>query len=259
MSGAGLAQLVQEIKLASANIRTADDETRRQIRAIEESVNDLYRKVGRPGAEWSAGDEAAERKSAVELCRIQKNLVAEGDVHTADYTPSSAEVQTALLARKGLKALFRTGHIDRLEPEHRKSLSAFSFGNSGFMLMPEMSSRVLSCLVDPTDLSGLMDSITISSPSIRFMIDNARMFLAAWACESSCFANNPQPDLQEGLGEMDLKPESLRFVVCVTRNLLEDASVNIEDWILRKVSEGMRATINAAVLLGDGWASRWGC
>jgi hypothetical protein len=29
MSGAGLAQLVEEIKRASANIRTADDETRR--------------------------------------------------------------------------------------------------------------------------------------------------------------------------------------------------------------------------------------
>jgi hypothetical protein len=49
MAGTGLAQLVEEIKLASANIRTADDETRRQIRAVEESVNDLYRKVGRPG------------------------------------------------------------------------------------------------------------------------------------------------------------------------------------------------------------------
>jgi hypothetical protein len=67
------------------------------------------------------------------------------------------------------------------------------------------------------------------------------MFLAAWACESGCFANNPQPDLQEGLGEMDIKPETIRFVVCVTR---KDASINVEDWILRKVSEGMRATIN---------------
>jgi len=215
MKGAGLAQLVDEIRLASANIRTADDETRRQIRAVEASVNDLYRKVGRPGAE--IGDDGDERTSAIGLCQIHKETVTEDDVHTANYVPSSTEIQTALLARKGLKALFRTGHIDRLEPEYRKSLSSFSFGNSGFMLMPEMSTRVLSCLVDPTDLSGLMDSITISSPSIRFMIDNARMFLAAWACESSCFANNPQPDLQEGLGEMDLKPESLRFVVCVTR------------------------------------------
>jgi HK97 family phage major capsid protein len=87
---------------------------------------------------------------------------------------------------------------------------------------------------------------------VRFLIDNARMALASWSCEANCFANNPQPDLQEGLGEMDIKPETIRFVVCVTRDLLEDASIDVEAWILCKVSEGMRATINAAILLGDG-------
>jgi HK97 family phage major capsid protein len=35
-------------------------------------------------------------------------------------------------------------------------------------------------------------------------------------------------------------------VVCATRDLLEDASFDIEGWLLRKVGEGMRATINAA-------------
>jgi hypothetical protein len=110
MSGAGLAQLVQEIKLASANIRTADDETRRQIRAIEESVNDLYRKVGRPGG-FSDDRDTDERKSAIELCRVQKSLIAEGDASMADYMPGSAEIQTAMRARQGLKALFRRpGH-----------------------------------------------------------------------------------------------------------------------------------------------------
>jgi hypothetical protein len=115
-----------------------------------------------------------------------------------------------------------------------------------------MSDRVLSCIVDPTDLSGSVDSITISGPSIRFLIDNARMMLASWSCEANCFANNPQPDLQEGLGELNIKSESLRYVVCATSDLLADASMNVEAWILDKVSRGMRATINAAILLGDG-------
>jgi HK97 family phage major capsid protein len=242
---------VQEIKLASENIRKSDEANRDKLEAIEQSINDLYKKVGRPGG-YADDNETDARKSAIGLCQIHKSLVAEGDVNTADYVPSSSEVQAAMRARQGLKALFRTGHIDRLDPEYRKSLSSFSFGNNGFLLAPEMSNRVLRCIVDPTDLSGLMDSIAISSPSVRFLIDNARMFLAAWSCESNCFANNPQPDLQEGLGEMDIKPETIRFVVCVTRDLLEDASIDIEAWILRKASKGMAATINAAILLGDG-------
>ena len=71
MSGAGLAQLVQEIKLANANIRTADDETRRQIRAIDESVNDHYRKVGRPGGYVDECDADA-RKSDAGACRSSR-------------------------------------------------------------------------------------------------------------------------------------------------------------------------------------------
>jgi hypothetical protein len=83
---AGLADLVREIKDASANIRSADDETRRQIRAIEASVNELYKRTGRPG---SFGDDCDtdERKSAIELCQIRKGLIAEGDATAADYMP----------------------------------------------------------------------------------------------------------------------------------------------------------------------------
>jgi HK97 family phage major capsid protein len=78
------------------------------------------------------------------------------------------------------------------------------------------------------------------------------MALAAWSCESNCFANNPNPDLTEGLGELDIKAETVRMVVCATAELLEDASFDVEAWLFRKISEGLRATINAAVLLGDG-------
>jgi hypothetical protein len=167
MSRAGLPQLVQEIKLASENIRKTDDANREHLRGIEESINDLYRKVGRPGG-FGGDYDTDERKSAIGLCQIHKSLVAEGDVHTADYAPSASEITAAMRARQGLKQLFRTGHIDRLDPEYRKSLSSFSFGNNGFLLAPEMSDRVLRCIVDPTDLSGLMDSFPSAARRCAF-------------------------------------------------------------------------------------------
>src|SRR5262249_6322365 len=73
-----------------------------------------------------------------------------------------------------------------------------------------------------------------------------------WACESSCFANNPQPDLQAGIGEMEIKPETLRFIACATNDLLADSAVNIESWILRKVSDAVRVTISNSIVAGDG-------
>jgi len=87
-------------------------------------------------------------------------------------------------------------------PAKARILSAFSFGTNQFMMAREMSNQVLRCLVDPTDLSGLVYHVTISAGSIRFLIGNARMGVGARACGASCFANNPTPDLQEGLGEL---------------------------------------------------------
>jgi HK97 family phage major capsid protein len=244
-----LPQLVQEIKLASANIRTADDEHRQHLRAIEESVNDLYRKVGRPGGFGSDYD-TDERKDAAAMV-IAKHSLDVPRFETTEYQPSTAQVDEAMLAMRGLRQLIWHGDPNKLSGEVRKSLSAFSFGANSFALSPVQATRTLSCLVDPSDLSGLVDNQAISGSSLKFLIDNARMTIGGWACEAGCFANNPVPELSEGLGEMDIKPETVRFVVCATSDLLEDASFDVEAWLFRKISEGMRATVNAAVLLGD--------
>jgi hypothetical protein len=103
--------------------------------------------------------------------------------------------------------LFCHGDVSRLDQFERKSLTSFSFGNNGFILAPQMSDQVLSCLVDPSDISGLVNRVPISGPPI---IDKLRMAVAGWACEASCFANNPTQDLQAGLGELEIKAEPLR-------------------------------------------------
>jgi hypothetical protein len=36
-----------------------------------------------------------------------------------------------------------------------------------------------------------------------FLIDNARIAMGGRSCESNCFYNQPQPDLNEGLGRLD--------------------------------------------------------
>jgi hypothetical protein len=69
---------------------------------------------------------------------------------------------------------------------------------------------------------------------------------AAWACEASCSANDPVPDLQEGLGELEIKPETLRFGVCTTRDFVADSSINVENWVLTKASAGFRRTTSNA-------------
>src|SRR5262249_29450823 len=147
---------------------------------------------------------------------------------------------------------WRHGDPNKCDNEIRKSLTSFSFGSNQFILPPQLATQVLSCLADETDVAGMVNVVQISAGSAKFFLDNVRLNLAAWACEAPCFANNPQPDLAQGLGELEIKAESLRFVVCVGGDLLQDAAFNLEMWILRKVSDGFRNTISSSIIAGDG-------
>lgn len=238
-------------KKALTDLKSQTAEFGNRLEGFEGSINELYKKVGRPGAEVSDND-AKERAAARELLEIKHELKIPKKDPDHPFKPTEDEIKTAMIYRKALPAMMATTDHNTLPDEFRKSLTSFAFGSNSFIMAPEISNRVISCIVDPTDLTGLMDSMTISSPSVRFMIDNQRMAVAGWACEASCFANNPQPDLQEGLGEIEIKPETLRYVVCASRDLLEDASINIEQWMIRKVSDGIRTTINQTLVMGDG-------
>jgi HK97 family phage major capsid protein len=238
----GLADLFRDVKTASENIATAETRTTRSIAelrkssldleskydGLESSVNDLWKRVQRPGAEGFNGD-VDERKDAIGHCVVKDNLtVPRVEGNASVYVPTSSEIDDAVLARKAFRNYFRHGDVNRLDLVERKSLSSFAFGNVGWIVSPQMSNQVLSCLVDPTDLAGLVNHVPISGGSIKFPIDNARLDTADWACNASCFANNPLPDLQNGLGELEIKAESLRFVACAGNDLLADASFPIE-------------------------------
>jgi hypothetical protein len=157
MQGAGLAQLVQEIKLASENIRKSDDESRHRLDGIEASVNELYKRTGRPGR-FGDNCDTAECKDAAEMV-IAKHANDVPRFETTEYRPSREQVDEAVMAMRGLRQLIRHGDPNKLSAEVRRSLSAFSFGANSFALSPVQSDRTLSCLVDPTDLSGQTWSI----------------------------------------------------------------------------------------------------
>jgi hypothetical protein len=206
----GLGDLVDQIKQVTDDIKVADSSFGKRLSDAEKCISDLYRKTHRPSG-FSADPSATdERKSATEMCCI-KHALDVPKIETTEYVPSSAQIDAALAAKRGLSALIRHGDMNKLDSMERKSLSAFSFGTNQFLLPPQMASQALSCLVYPTDLSGLVSRVQISAGSIKFLIDNARMAVGAWACENSCFANNPTPDLQEGLGELEIKAETIRM------------------------------------------------
>jgi hypothetical protein len=86
--------LVEEVRLARNSLDAGDARTNKRIGEITKSVDELFRRLGRPGMMERAD---------------------EGNV-SDDYAPSSQEIDEALAARRGFKALLRHGDTSRLEP-----------------------------------------------------------------------------------------------------------------------------------------------
>jgi HK97 family phage major capsid protein len=252
-------ELKKDISAHSATTKETQDKLDRivkdaathvaNLQALQEAVNQLSKKVQRPDAGGEGGD-SKEQAVALLEAKHYARVTKRDPNHVFTYTED--QVTEATMAIKAMRNLMHCTNITELPEDQRKALSAFNLGSTGFFLAPEMSSTILSCIEDVTDITGLMSNISISSPSIKFMVDNEIWDTAAWACESQCFANNPTQQIGEGLGEVEIKPESLRYIVCTSRDLLEDASVNIESWLLQKVNRAYRNQISAAVITGDG-------
>lgn len=123
----GLADLVREIKQASEAIVATDENNKQKIASLEASINELYKKVQRPGTFTTTSDESAdERKSAIEMCRIRHQLISPKlDVGVAAfYEPGAGEIEEALTARRALKNFFHHGKVENLDATQKKSLTA---------------------------------------------------------------------------------------------------------------------------------------
>jgi HK97 family phage major capsid protein len=239
-----------EGKLVRIVTDIATHETKMQ--AMQDSMNNLIRKMTRSGGPNTTDGAVDERKHAIDLLELKHQWKVPKQDPEHPFQPTEDQITEAITANKAVRALMHTTDVAMLSPEYRKSLSSFSMGASGFILPPEISNKILSCLVYPTDVSGLCGNLTVSGPSIKFLVDNVLLDTAAWACETTCFANNPQTHLTDGLGELEIKPETLRYIICTTRDLLEDAATNIEAWMVSKVQRAFGLTISNAIVSGTG-------
>jgi hypothetical protein len=123
-----------------------------RLESIEASVNELFRKTGRPRADGYRDDVVFERKVPPRCAALGTCLKCRRSRRPSTF--NSAQIDEAIAARRGFKSLIRHRDMNKLDAHECKSLSAFSFGTNHFPMAPEMSNQVLSCLADPSDLSG---------------------------------------------------------------------------------------------------------
>lgn len=141
----------------------------------------------------------------------------------------------------------RKGLDSPLYDYERKSLSTTSDGDGGYLVPSGLHNRLYSTLQTTSVMRGLANIREISTSSLELLIDKGTAD-AGWVAETQDRDETKTPDLIKiniPAHEMYARPRA-------TQKLLDDAMVNVEEWLAQKISQKMAAMENTAFIQGDG-------
>lgn len=129
-----------------------------------------------------------------------------------------------------------------------KAMSVQSDEDGGFLVSPEMSSEVTKTIFETSPIMQLASKQTISSDSLEILYDSDESD-AGWVGETQARTGNQgTPQIKKiiiPVHEMFANPPA-------SQKLLDDAAINVEQWLKGKVSEKFERTGNTAFVNGNG-------
>jgi len=161
--------------------------------------------------------------------------------------PEAAETSAALEHKAAFEAYVRSGDNNRLRAFELKALSAGSNPDGGFVVTPEIEKQIGEKLFNISPIRSLSSQRTISSNVYKKPMMTAGP-AAGWVGETDARAQTATPTLDE----LSFPAMELYAMPAATQTLLDDAAVNIEEWLAGEVDQVFAAQEGAAFVSGDG-------
>lgn len=134
-----------------------------------------------------------------------------------------------------------------LDPMEQKTLSSDPDDEGGHLVPTGVDYHLRQVLQQQSVLRRLAAVRQISTHSLDLLIDKD-MADAGWVTEK---ADRPETDTPK-LDSIHLPVHEMYAKPRATQRLLDDANINVEEWICQKIAQKMAAMENEAFLLGDG-------
>lgn len=138
----------------------------------------------------------------------------------------------------------RKGEVNDLE---RKTLSTLNNQEGGLLIPQIVVSRIGQDLQENSPLRRLASVMEISSSTVDFLLDKKGAEVG-WVGETEKRPETASPEVHKlniPVHELYAKPRA-------TQKLLDDAQINVEDWLAQSIAEKMAQLEHHAFLAGDG-------
>ncbi len=200
-----------------------------------------------------AGDVVVEEK----LARINQSIDAQArrldDIALKGARPALGGERAALRSASAIehKAAFesyiRSGEASGLRALELKALSAGSNPDGGYLVPPEVETAIGQRLTAISPIRGIAGQRTISGNVYKkpFMTAGPAV---GWVGETDARTATTSPTLDE----LSFPAMELYAMPAATATLLEDAAVNIDQWLAQEVEQVFAAQEGAAFVTGDG-------
>jgi HK97 family phage major capsid protein len=137
--------------------------------------------------------------------------------------------------------------LKNYEPSEFKSLSSDIADKGEVLIAAERYNKILSEIEKLSPIRKLASTIQISTSALDLLIQNGELD-SGWVSERDARDESSTPKLirkRIAVNEIYSQPKA-------TQRLLEDSSVNLEEWLTSQIAESFSRIENAAFINGDG-------
>jgi len=226
------------------DVRSATDTL---ARAFEEykSVNDQrLSDIERRGGSDVLTDEQLGRMDK-SINKLQDDITS---LKTSILRPTKANaLPTDSAHKQAFLTYIAKGFDGGLATFESKALEVVNSAEGGFMVPPELSDRIVTRQFDTTPMRQIASVMTISTDAVEMLRDTAEP-VAQWVSELGTRADTAD----NGIGRIRIPVHELYAQPKATQKLLDDATINVEEWLINKVASKFSRAENNAFVIGDG-------
>jgi len=230
-----LKQLVNDINQSFLEFKTRNDQRLRELEKgrrdplLNQQVDTLAREV----------QNLAEIKSRMEHIETQLNRPAFETGHRFESFQNSEQKQI-------INKYLRYGE-SALTPDEIKQLSVDSDPQGGYWVTGEMSQQVITKVSETSPMRAIAMVETISTDALEIPEDIGEAAVG-WTAETGVRSDTASPTI----GVRRLPVHEIYAMPKATQQLLDDARVNVEEWLSGKIASKMAVTENTAFINGTG-------
>lgn len=139
------------------------------------------------------------------------------------------------------------GYEQEMTSLQTKDMSVISDQQGGYMVPHEMADRIITRQFDTTPMRQIATVMTISSEAVEMLRDTNEAD-AQWVAELGTRSDTDQG----AVGRIRIPVHELYAQPKATQKLLDDARLNVEEWLVGRVASKFARKENQAFVSGDG-------